>query len=62
VSDAILLGGDTDTIASMTGPISGAYLGLDHIPQRWLRRVREEEYNVERVVRLAEALSKRRKG
>ena len=28
------LGGDTDTIASMTGAIAGAYLGADRIPQQ----------------------------
>ncbi|XP_031555114.1 ADP-ribose glycohydrolase ARH3-like [Actinia tenebrosa] len=32
---AISLGGDTDTIASMAGAISGAYLGLQAIPESW---------------------------
>jgi len=32
IADAIFLGGDTDTIASMAGSISGAHLGLDCIP------------------------------
>lgn len=35
---AISLGGDTDTIASMTGAISGALLGETLIPTRWLER------------------------
>jgi len=30
---AIRLGGDTDTIASMAGAISGAYLGAEYIPE-----------------------------
>lgn len=30
---SILLGGDTDTIASMAGSIAGAYLGFSAIPQ-----------------------------
>lgn len=33
---AISLGGDTDTIASMTGAIAGAYWGEQHIPDEWL--------------------------
>lgn len=44
---AIALGGDTDTIASMTGALSGAYLGESAIPRSW----RE---NVEGAVRLRE--------
>ncbi|EDO43172.1 predicted protein [Nematostella vectensis] len=39
VNYAISLGGDTDTIASMAGAISGAYFGLeDHIPQLWVKK------------------------
>lgn len=34
---AIRLGGDTDTIASMAGAISGAYLGLEAIPDFMIR-------------------------
>lgn len=34
---AISLGGDTDTIAAMTGALSGAYLGLGAIPPAWRR-------------------------
>ena len=37
VTLAISLGGDTDTIASMTGALSGALLG-ERIPARWLDR------------------------
>ncbi|MEM9657325.1 MAG: ADP-ribosylglycohydrolase family protein, partial [Planctomycetota bacterium] len=32
IGNAILLGGDTDTIAAMAGAISGAYLGVEAIP------------------------------
>ena len=32
---AILLGGDTDTIASMAGAIAGAFYGVDAIPKHW---------------------------
>jgi poly(ADP-ribose) glycohydrolase ARH3 len=32
IGHAILLGGDTDTIAAMAGAVSGAYLGASAIP------------------------------
>ncbi|MEU6594483.1 ADP-ribosylglycohydrolase family protein [Streptomyces sp. NPDC046881] len=32
---AIDLGGDTDTVAAVTGALAGAYHGLDAIPARW---------------------------
>lgn len=35
INYAISLGGDTDTIASMAGAISGAYWGVDNIPTLW---------------------------
>jgi poly(ADP-ribose) glycohydrolase ARH3 len=34
VSNAIFLGGDTDTIAAMAGALSGAWLGAARLPQR----------------------------
>jgi poly(ADP-ribose) glycohydrolase ARH3 len=36
---ALAVGGDTDSIAAMTGAISGAYLGSIAIPQRWLDKL-----------------------
>jgi len=36
---ALSLGGDTDTIASMTGALGGAYLGERAIPAVWCERV-----------------------
>lgn len=39
INFAISLGGDTDTIASMTGAISGAYWGLGAIPNFWQDKV-----------------------
>ena len=34
VTNVIFLGGDTDTMAAMTGALSGAYLGVARLPQR----------------------------
>ncbi|MFC2009373.1 ADP-ribosylglycohydrolase family protein [Chloroflexota bacterium] len=41
---AISLGGDTDTIGAMTGAISGAYLGVQSIPPKWLQKLENREY------------------
>jgi len=53
IEAAIFLGGDTDTIASMTGAISGAALGERHIPKRWIERAREPVYTPERIRQIA---------
>ncbi len=39
VITAVNLGGDTDTIAAMTGAISGAAYGGAAIPERWLEKL-----------------------
>jgi poly(ADP-ribose) glycohydrolase ARH3 len=49
---AISLGGDTDTIASMTAALSGAYLGESAIPLYWLKNLEAAE----RIGNLADAL------
>ncbi len=41
---ATSLGGDTDTIASMSGAIAGAYLGVDRIPSELVRHCEAHEY------------------
>jgi len=41
---AVSLGGDTDTIGSMAGAISGAYLGIDGLPSGWLGRLENRDY------------------
>lgn len=56
VHDAIFAGGDTDTIACMTGAVSGALLGKEAIPADWCNAVKEEEYNPDRVRGYAERL------
>jgi poly(ADP-ribose) glycohydrolase ARH3 len=52
VTYAISLGGDTDTIASMTGALAGARLGAGAIPHQW----REGIEGSVRLVELADAL------
>jgi poly(ADP-ribose) glycohydrolase ARH3 len=41
---AVSLGGDTDTIAAMTGAIAGAYLGVDAVPSKWRLKLENREY------------------
>jgi poly(ADP-ribose) glycohydrolase ARH3 len=49
IATAILLGGDTDTIAAMAGAISGAHLGAGAIPPRLLERL-EDGYQGKRYL------------
>ena len=43
VLKAINLGGDTDTIAAITGSMAGIYYGFETIPKKWLEQLREKE-------------------
>ncbi len=58
VTYAISLGGDTDTIAAMTGAISGAYLGEEAIPVAWRQKLENRDY----IIELAEKLWQTRLG
>lgn len=52
IAAAVALGGDTDTIACMTGALVGAYLGVDAIPSTWLDRLEDAEV----IAELADSL------
>ena len=41
---AILNGGDRDTLGAMAGAISGAFLGLESIPESWPRKLENRAY------------------
>jgi len=49
---AVSLGGDTDTIGAMTGAISGAYHGVEAIPEQWKSSLEKGDY----IEELAEKL------
>jgi len=36
--------GDSDSIASIAGSISGAYLGVNAIPEPWVERIEKSAY------------------
>ncbi len=54
VLNAVSLGGDTDTIGSMTGAIVGAHLGLDAIPTEWVSKLENAPYIRELAEKLLE--------
>ena len=54
ICTAIAVGGDVDTTAAMAGSISGAYLRLDAIPERWASRVTDRgTWGYDELVELA---------
>ena len=54
-TEVIATGGDTDTIASITGQIAGAWLRFDNIPKELIERVEDSAS----VLRIADALVQR---
>jgi poly(ADP-ribose) glycohydrolase ARH3 len=56
IRQAVFLGGDTDTIASMAGALSGAFLGQAAIPDEWVQAIREEAYTAQVLQYLADRL------
>jgi ADP-ribosyl-[dinitrogen reductase] hydrolase len=54
---AIRCGGDTDTVAAITGAIAGAACGREALPAEWLSHLAEWPRNVAWMDRLARALA-----
>ena len=54
---AVLNGGDRDTLGAMACAISGAYLGLDAIPQLWRDKLENRPY-IERLATKLAAISR----
>jgi ADP-ribosylglycohydrolase len=46
--------GDSDSIASIGGSISGAFLGIGAIPDHWIKKIEKSEYLAGLATRLAE--------
>ena len=49
VLTAVNLGGDTDTIAAITGSMAGIYYGLDSIPKKWIDKIQDKE-RIDKVI------------
>ena len=43
ICKAVNLGGDTDTIAALTGALAGIYYGFDDIPKKWIENLANKE-------------------
>jgi ADP-ribosylglycohydrolase len=56
VESAVLLGGDTDSVAAIAGAICAANLGADAIPAGWIARLREWPRTVEWMIELSRSL------
>jgi len=56
ISQAIRGGGDADTIAAIVGAISGAFNGLDKIPQLWIERLENSPKGRDYIKKLANDL------
>ncbi|GAB3301902.1 ADP-ribosylglycohydrolase family protein [Parasphingorhabdus pacifica] len=54
IRHAIRAGGDTDTIASMAGAMTGARTGINHLPAAWLERLEDAD----RIRDLADELAR----
>ncbi len=56
IVEAVSLGGDTDTIASMTGALSGAWLGMESIPSEWVNKLENKDYIRDLALKLWEGV------
>lgn len=54
ITSAVLAGGDTDTIAAMSGALCGALVGEEGIPARWVERLDGETKGPARLRALAD--------
>ena len=41
IIDAVMMGGDTDTIGAVAGAVAGARFGSETLPDRWLNKISE---------------------
>ncbi len=56
VSEAVSLGGDSDTIGAMTGAIAGAHMGVKVIPQEWYDVLENDGKGRDYILTLAESI------
>lgn len=56
VENTVMLGGDTDSVAAISGAISGANLGYDKLPTDWIDSLAEWPRTTEWMKELAKSL------
>ena len=54
VISAVNCGGDTDTIAAVTGALAGAYYGISAIPERWSSKL--NPYSAQKIKEIADGI------
>jgi len=54
IVDAVMMGGDTDTIGAVTGAIAGARFGTSDLPDRWMTEIDEADELRELAIDLCE--------
>jgi len=54
IIDALMMGGDTDTLAAVAGAVAGARFGKDSLPDRWCHKIPEAAKLAEYGKKLAE--------
>ena len=54
IIDAVMMGGDTDTLAAVAGAVAGARFGKDSLPNRWCNEISEAAQLAEYGKTLAE--------
>lgn len=57
VKAAVMLGGDTDTIAAIGGAMGGAWLGMKAIPSQWMAQIQR----IDEIIAIADCLVTLRK-
>ena len=57
VENAVMLGGDSDSVAAITGAVAGANLGDSALPQLWLERLGEWPRDIGWMRKLAKQLA-----
>jgi ADP-ribosylglycohydrolase len=62
VENAVLLGGDSDSVAAIAGAICGANLGFEGLPQEWILRLAEWPRTTAWMERLAMSVSETAQG
>jgi len=55
---AVNAGGDTDSIAAMAGGMKGTEVGIEDIPEKWVKKVKDSDYLIELADRLYDLYEK----
>jgi len=57
VTNAILCGGDTDTVGAMTGALAGSFYGISNIPEKYINILEESDKGKSYILNLSKRLS-----